>query len=138
MEPLRGDVMSKTLAALTAAASLAAATVVTTSTANAQWGGGWYVGRPITDMLPPSRPMATGRLRSMVTEAVPAVPAYGYAVVAVPTMPTVAAVLTVPAYGYGAAVAAPAYGYGYASAGYWPYQNLYSYAPGYYRRWYWQ
>ena len=137
--------MTKILAALFAAGSVAAATVGTASIANAQWGGDWHVGG---DYYYPSYGYAPA-VSGYGYGAVPAAPVYGYgygavpaapyAIIAVPAVPTIAAVPTVPAYGYGAAVTAPAYGYGYSSAGYGPYRNLYSYAPGYYgRRWYGQ
>ena len=123
--------MSKLLAALVAAASIAGATVVTASPANAQWGGDWHVGG---DYYSPS---GYGYGYGGYGYGVGVVSAVPYAIVAVPTVPAIAvpAVPAVPSYGYG-------YGYGgyggYATAGYWPYRNLYSYAPGYYRRWDWQ
>jgi hypothetical protein len=119
--------MNKALTTLVAAASIAGAMAVTASPANAQWGGDWHVGG---DYYYPS---AYGYGYG----AVPPAPVYGYGygygavaaapsttIVIVPTAPTVA-VPAVPSYGY-------------TSAGYWPYRNLYSYAPGYYRRWDWQ
>src|SRR6516165_5704220 len=136
--------MSKILAVLFAAGSVATATIGTASIANAQWGGDWHVGG---DYYYPSYGYGYGAVPPAPVYGYGAVPAAPYAIVAVPAVPavpTIAAVPAVPAvpaygYGYGAAVAAPAYGYGYASAGYLPYRNLYSYAPGYYaRRWYWQ
>jgi len=149
--------MSKILAVLFAAGSVATATIGTASIANAQWGGDWHVGG---DYYYPSYGDGYGAVPPAPVYGYGAVPAAPYAIVvvpAVPAVPTIAAVPAVPTapaygygygaavaapaygYGYGAAVAAPAYGYGYASAGYLPYRNLYSYAPGYYaRRWYWQ
>jgi hypothetical protein len=121
--------MSKLLAVLVAAASIAGAVAVTASPANAQWGGGWQVGG---DYYPPS---GYGYGYGGYGYGVGVVPATPYAIVAVPTVPAIAvpAVPAVPSYGYGYGT-----GYGYSSAGYSPYGNLYSYAPGYYRRWYWQ
>ena len=136
--------MSKILAVLFAAGSVATATIGTASIANAQWGGDWHVGG---DYYYPSYGDGYGAVPPAPVYGYGAVPAAPYAIVvvpAVPAVPTIAAVPAVPTapaygYGYGAAVAAPAYGYGYASAGYLPYRNLYSYTPGYYaRRWYWQ
>jgi hypothetical protein len=122
--------MNKTLTALAAAVSIAGATLVTAGPANAQWGGDWRVGG---DYYQPAYGYGYG------AATVPAAP---YAIVVVPTVPAVVvpAVPAVPTYGYGGYSGYAGYGGygGYASTGYWPYQNLYSYAPGYYRRWYWQ
>ena len=127
--------MSKLLAVLVAAASIASAVAVTASPANAQWGGGWQVGG---DYYPPSGygyGYGGYGYDGGYGYGVGVVPATPYAIVAVPTVPAIAvpAVPAIPSYGYGYGT-----GYGYSSAGYSPYGNLYSYAPGYYRRWYWQ
>jgi hypothetical protein len=130
-------IMSKLLTALVAAVSIAGATAVTASPANAQWGGGWHVGG---DYYPPAYGYGYGGYGyggygyggygyGGYGYGVGVAPVAPYAIVAVPTVPATAvpAVPAVPTYGYGG------YGYGgYGSAG------LYSYAPGYYRRWDWQ
>jgi hypothetical protein len=115
--------MNKTPTALAVAVCIAGATLVTAVPANAQWGGDWHVGG---DYYPPAYGYGYGGAM---------IPAAPYAIVAVPTVPAVVvpAVPAIPTYGYGGYG-----GYGYSSTGYSPYQNLYSYAPGYYRRWYWQ
>jgi hypothetical protein len=139
--------MSKLLTALVAAVSIAGATAVTVGPANAQWGGDWHVGG---DYYYPSAYGYGGYGGYGYGGYGYGGYGYGgygygvgvatapYAIVAVPTVsavavPAIPAVPAVPTYRYGYG----GYG-GYASAGYWPYRNLYSYAPGYYRRWYWQ
>jgi hypothetical protein len=120
--------MSKLLTALVAAVSIAGAAAVTASPANAQWGGGWHVGGDY--YYPSAYGYGYGGYGyGGYGYGVGVAPVAPYAIVAVPTVPAIAvpAVPAVPTYGYGG------YGYGgYGSVG------LYSYAPGYYRRWDWQ
>jgi hypothetical protein len=125
--------MSKLITALVAAVGIAGAMAVTAGPANAQWGGDWHVGGDYYSPLAYGGygygGYGYGGYGYGYGVGVPAAP---YAIVAVPTVPAIAvpAVPAVPSYGYGYGT-----GYGYSSAGY---GNLYSYAPGYYRRWYWQ
>jgi hypothetical protein len=120
--------MSKLITALLAAVSIAGAMAV--SPANAQWGGDWHVGGDYYSPLAYGG-YGYGGYGYGYGVGVPAAP---YAIVAVPTVPAIAvpAVPAIPSYGYGYGYGT---GYGYSSAGY---GNLYSYAPGYYRRWNWQ
>ena len=129
VEPFKVMIMSKLVTVLVAAASIAGATAVTASPANAQWGG-WHVGG---DYYPPAYGYGYGGYGygAGYGYGVAVSPAAPYAIVAVPTVPAIAvpAVPAVPTYGYG--------GYGYGGYGYGS-AGLYSYAPGYYRRWDWQ
>ena len=102
--------MRKSLTALTAATTIAIAAVVTPTTADARWRGGWWG--------PALGGFALGALiGSAFARPYYAYPSYGYG------------------YGYPAYSYAPAYSYGYAPAySYYGYSPAYSYAPAYYAR----
>src|SRR6516164_4808774 len=86
--------MSKLLTALVAAASIAGATAVTASPANAQWGGDWHVGG---DYYYPSYGDGYGAVPPAPVYGYGAVPAAPYAIVVVPAVPAVPTIAAVPA-----------------------------------------